>query len=270
MSVPAGTAEVKTVRAPTLAGYNPGVPLRSSTPARGLAALAAFATGLLWALGSVSVARPVPPLPAGLPPTARVWLAELADTADVVTQVEAEPFVGRREVFEYLLDHPEFATHITRTLRLARYRIWSTPEGLFLDDGWGARGHFWVLHAARGTRVMRARGEYRNGLLPSIRGEAATMIEYQTAAVEGGLDLIQATVTGFLRLDSRLLALVMKLAGSAAQRKADLEAHRLMKVFARTSQALEENPAGVWAALAERPDVPRQELAEFARLLNLR
>ena len=58
--------------------------------------------------------------------------------ASVATRVAAPAFPARREVFEYLLDHPELASHVTRALKVARYRIWRTRDGLFLDDGWGA------------------------------------------------------------------------------------------------------------------------------------
>ncbi len=209
-------------------------------------------------------------LPLDIPPEERTRLADVAQAAAVATHIDAEPFIGRREVFEYLLDHPEFATHVTRTLRVARYRIWNTPEGLFLDDGWGVTGHFSVVHAAAGTRVMYARGQYHQTALPTVRGEAVAMIEYGFSPLPEGRDLVRTTVTGFVKLDSRVLAAVTKLASSIAQKKADLEARRLIKVFARVSRAIDDNPAAVYDQLRQRPDVPRRELEEFGRLLNLR
>ena len=232
-----------------------------------LAAL--LAIGL--AVGMTSAwALSVPPLPAGLPRADRARLDRVAQAASVATSVETEPFFTRREIFEYLLDHPEFATHVTRTLRLARYRIWRTAEGLFLDDGWGATGHFEVVHAAAGHRVMYARGAYRQTVLPTINGEAVAMIHYAITPAGEGRDLVQATVSGFVKLDSGLLGFVTKLAGPVAQRKADLEARRLMRTFARVSRAIEDNPADVYQRLRQRPDVPARELEEFGRLLNLR
>jgi hypothetical protein len=233
-----------------------------------LAGGAAGAACLLWLLSTASAARPSPVLPSGLPEPDRTRLQGVADRADVSTRVDAEPFVARPEVFEYLLDHPEFATHVTRTLRLARYRIWRTPEGLFLDDGWGATGHFWLIHAGPGTRVMRARGQYKKGILPSIQGEAVTMIEYGLTPMGNGKALVRTTVSGFLKLDSRIVALAMKVASVVAQRKADLEAKRLMRVFARASRAIDENPAGLLQQLRQRGDVPQQELREFTHLLR--
>jgi hypothetical protein len=225
---------------------------------------------LLWLLSTASAGSPGPVLPAELPEPERARLQTLADEAAVATQVDAEPFVTQLAVFEYLLDHPEFASHVTRALRVARYRIRRTPEGLFLDDGWGTTGHFWVTYARPGTRVMIARGVYKRGILPSIRGEAVTMIEYAPTPVANGKSLMRTTVTGFLKLDSQLASMALKIAGAVAQKKADKEAHRLMRVFAKASRAIDENPAGVLEQLRQRPDVPQRELAEFSRLLTSR
>jgi hypothetical protein len=117
---------------------------------------------------------------------------------------------------------------------------------------------------------MRARGEFKQTLMPTIQGEAVTMIEYEATPAPDGKSLIRSTVSGYVKLDSRFMAIAMKMASGAAQRKADLEARRLMKTFARASQAIEEDPARVYEQLRQRPDVPQRELEEFGRLLSVR
>jgi len=208
-------------------------------------------------------------LPDAIPPAERARLQALAESAFVSARVEGEPFVARPEVFEFLLDHPEFATHVTRALRLARYRIWRGPEGLWLDDGWGVVGQFWVVHAANGTRVMYARGAYHSKLLPSIHGQAVVVLEYGTSPAPGRRARITPRVTGFVTLDSRLLEVAGRVAGPLARAKAKKEAERLVTVFARVSRAIEEDPAGVDAQLRQRPEVPPLDLEAFRRLLDL-
>jgi hypothetical protein len=209
-------------------------------------------------------------LPLGIPSAERAQLAGVTESAHLTTRVAAEPFVTRREVFEYLLDHPDFATHVTRALRLARYKIWSTPNGMFLEDGWGVRGQFRVVYAANGTRVFHAKGEYQKALVPTIPGEAVTTIEYAMAPATGGRTLVTPVVSGFVRIDHRLAVWTLKAVSGIAQRKADLEARRLMRTFAKVSRAIEEDAAAVWHAVSLRPDVPPRELQEFGRLLNVR
>ena len=237
---------------------------------RPIQALALAGISVLVLLSSALAARPAPTLPAEIPASERDRLQQVAETASVSTRAEGEPFVTRRDLFEYLLDHPEMATHVTRALKLARYRIWRGPEGLWLDDGWGAVGQFAVVYAASGTRVMYARGVYTQWFLPTIHGQAVVVIEYGARPAADSRSLITTVVTGFVKLDSRLLDWAGRVVGTAAAAKADREARKLVKVFARASRAIEDDPAAVQALLAQRPDVPRRELEEFWQLLGLR
>src|SRR3989442_6993202 len=132
-------------------------------PIRGLAL--AGTLGVLL-LSSALAARPDPAPPAEMPASERSRLALVTATASLATHAAGEPFVARREVFEYLLDHPEFAAHLTRTLRIARYRIWREPDGLWLYDGWGTVGRFAAVYTRHGTRVLHARpGQTHSPLL---------------------------------------------------------------------------------------------------------
>ncbi len=230
--------------------------------------LVALVTLGLVVVATPAVGNPHIDLPRTLPESERAVFERLATDADVATRVEAEPFVVRADVFVYLLDHPEFATHVARTLRLARFKIWNTPQGLVLDDGRGLTGQFRVVHAANGTRLFYANGEYNKALLPTIHGQALTLIEYHTSPAPRGRVLVKPAVSGFVRLDNRVLAFGFRALQAAAQRKADLEAHRLMKKFARVSRALDESPDAVLERLRQEPGVPTRELEEFGRLLN--
>src|SRR5262249_24046015 len=151
-------------------------------------------------------------LPEAMPADERTRISRLAEAASVNTQVVAEPFRLRSAIFEYLVDHPEFATHITQTLKLARYRIWSTPEGLYLDDGSGPTAHFNVVYAAPGVRLWYASGQYKPKLLPTIKGQAVIMFGYGFHPDGDGRDLVNTTVSGFVKLDSRVLAAASRLA----------------------------------------------------------
>ncbi len=208
-------------------------------------------------------------LPRQIPEVTRGRVQLVTDNPSLAVKVDAEPFVARRDIFEYLLDHPEFATHVTRALKLARYRIWKTPGGLGIDDGWGTVGTFELVHAAEGLRLMYARGVYRQKILPDIQGQAVVVIDYGARPASNGQSHINAAVSGFVKLDSRILALASKLATSVATAKGEKEARRLVKLFAKTTRAIEADPAGVFAKVRQRPDVPAPELEEFRRLLSL-
>jgi hypothetical protein len=229
----------------------------------------ALAVVVLTLGATVAGAGRVPELPAQLPAAARARLQPITDQASLAIKVEGKPFVARRDVFEFLLDHPDFATHVTRALKLARYRIWRTADGMGIDDGWGTVGTFEVVWAAPGVRVMHARGAYRQKILPDIHGQAVVLIDYGTQPVADGRSRIEASVGGFVKLDSRILAMASKLASSVATSKGEKEGRRLVSMFAKTTEAIHADPQGVLDKVRQRPDVPQRDLEDFRRLLNL-
>jgi hypothetical protein len=199
----------------------------------------------------------------------RARLEEVTRNPSLSARAESEVMVGRLEVFEFLLDHPDFATHITRALRLARYRIWRTDDGMFIDDGWGATGQLTVVHSAGGTRMLYAKGEFQHKLLPSIPGEAVVTIDYETWPTQDGRHLLQARLAGQLKIDSAFATLMLKVANSVAREKAAKESRRLLQTFAKVLRAIDETPGAVYASLRARPDVPQHELERFRVLLGL-
>ena len=230
--------------------------------------IAALVTALSVTLAGPALAgRLVPTLSADIPAAVRARLAPVIDDASVSTRVQGNSFVGRREVFEYLLEHPEFATHVTRALKVARYRIWGTPGGLMLDDGWGAVGAIEVVYGAPGMRVIYARGEYQQTILPNIRGQAFVTIDWKSTPGPEGKNIIAPTVGAFVKLDNRMFSVASALAGSVAAAKAEKEASRLVRVFEKTTRALDDNPGAVLETLRQRPETPHRELEEFGRLL---
>jgi hypothetical protein len=228
----------------------------------------AAATVILLA-SPVLASRSGPTLPPDVPAATRERLAPVTERASIASQVDGEPFRARRDVFEYLLDHPDFATHVTHALKLARYRIWTVPGGFGIDDGWGTIGTFEFVYTAPGIRVMHVRGEYQQTMLPNIRGQIILTIRYAAVPAGDGKSTIAAAVESFVKLDSRLLTAAGRLAGSVAHAKAEKEGNRLVRLFARTTRAIEENPAAVYELLRKRAGIPRRELEEFRRLLNL-
>jgi len=216
-------------------------------------------------------AKPSPTLPAQIPAHERARLQEVTEAASVSARAAGEPFVARPDVFEFLLDHPEFRDPCHTGAEAGPLPDLARPEGgLWLDDGWGVVGQFSVVYATSGTRVAYAHGQYQSGLLPSIRGQAVVLIEYDLSPTADHRSLISPAVTGFVKLESRVMALAGMLAGSVATAKAEKEAKRLVKLFARASRAIEDNPAYVHEAVRQRADVPPRDLDEFRRLLDLR
>src|SRR2546428_9987926 len=116
---------------------------------------------------------------------------------------------------------------------------------------------------------MYAKGEYHQAIVPNIRGRAVVTIDWKVPSGPDGRNLIAPTVGAFVKLDSRVLSSASSLAGSIAAAKAEKEASRLVRVFEKTTRAINDNPSAVLETLRQPADTPRRELEEFGRLLNL-
>ena len=215
----------------------------------------------------MGAAQPALPLPPQLPPKDRQQFEDIVKRAFASTRMEFEPYVVRPEIFEYLLDHPEFASHVTRALKAARYRIWREAGSLWLDDGWGVKGRFALAHAEPGLRLMHADGAYQSAL-PDIKGRAVVALAYKFQPAPHGRQQVATELISFVQIDSAVLRALGRMGGPLVQKTADREARRLLRVFSKVSRAIEDNPADVYARVRERPDVPKQELEEFRKLLR--
>jgi hypothetical protein len=219
-------------------------------------------------LPEAAATPPTLPIPSAVTAEDRKRLEEVVKQSFASTQQSADAYPVRPEIFEYLLDHPEFASHVTRALKAARYRIWQEQGSLWLDDGWGVRGTFWTVYAKPGLRLMMAQGAYQSAL-PDIKGRAVVALAYGFLSGPTGRPQVATTVTSFVEIDSGVMRVIGKMGGPLVQRKADREARTLLKVFAKVMRLIEENPGDVYARLKARPDVPPQELEEFRKLLGV-
>jgi hypothetical protein len=245
-----------------------GVP-SSARPSRARAARA-LAAALLLAVGAdrasaAGTGGPAPSLPPGVPAADKARIEAVLAKATVSARVEIDPYVLRPEVLEYLMDHPEFATQVTRTLKLARYRIWRTADGLNLDDGWGVTGSMTPMYGEGGARVIYARGRYDQSVLPDIHGQAVILFRYAWTPGTDGRSTLATSMEVFAQLDSAVLA---SLAGPIARSKATSEARHVLKVFSRLSTHLDLRADEVLAELGRKPEISRTDLEGFKKALG--
>lgn len=207
---------------------------------------------------------PKPPVPAQQARVQRV-----VRNAVVSTRVTVPPYPSRPAVFEFLLEHPDFATRMTGALKLARYRIRRTANGMMLDDGGGVRGDFDVVYRAPGKRMYYARGVRRQPVLPDIHGKAILLIEYEFLRPRQAKPLVATAATAYVKFDNSFVQLIGRLGSALFQARADREARQLLQTFARLAHAIEERPAWVQEQLRQRPDISQQELDEFGRVVRV-
>src|SRR2546422_9716474 len=129
---PPGEGVVRWGRSPCVVARGYKAPVVLSRP-RAWPGWPVTGTAVVLLASNALGARPSATLPTRIPPAERARLQEVAEGASVSVQASGEPFAVRRDVFEFLLDHPELATHLTRALRLPRDRTSRGPRGLALE-----------------------------------------------------------------------------------------------------------------------------------------
>jgi len=222
---------------------------------------------LLMLAAGASATSPTAALPRDLPQSERDRLSQVTEHVSVTARSSGEPFRVREDVFEYLLDRPDFATQVIRALGIGRYRIWREPDGLWLDDGAGALVRFHVVYATRGRRVFFLDGRYHPGFVPAIHGRVVVILEYAIEPAANGKSLITPAMASFVRIDNALFDALTRLFTAIIAPRAARVTSRIVVDIARTARAIDEDPARVDAAVSARPDVPPRELTDFRRLL---
>jgi hypothetical protein len=105
--------------------------------------------------------------------------------------------------------------------------------------------------------------------MPDIKGRAVVALAYKFQPAPQGRQHVATALTSFVQLDSGVIRAIGKLGGPLVQKKADREGRQLLRVFAKVSRAIEDNPADVYARVRAHPDVPKLELEEFRKLLRV-
>lgn len=225
---------------------------------------------LLAFAGSARATAPAVALPPDLPPAEHARLREVTERASVSARSSGDRVRVRRDLFEYLLDHPELASHIIQALKVNRFRIWREPDGLWLDDRAGALVRFQIAYSAPGRRIFFMQGRYQPAILPAIYGRVVAVLDYTIEPADQGRSFITPAMASFVRIDNAVYGMLARLFRAVIAPRATRVTNRIVVDIAKTARVIDGEPDSVDAALRERPDVPAHDLAEFRRLLPRR
>lgn len=180
---------------------------------------------------------------------------EVIEGAAVTREKTDVTFKGHRVVYEYLLDHLDFASQLARILDLSDYVIEQTGKGTYeATTPTGGRAHLHVVYADGNTRVVLAQGRY---------GRAVVVLEYASFN-RGGDSYMVNDLYGYVRADNPILNLLLALFGGVLD-------HRVAKVFtsvAEMSERAYKAPAAFSQELDAYTELPLDHRLEFAKILE--
>lgn len=187
-------------------------------------------------------------------PTSRE-LREVIEGAAYVGERKGVAFRGDRVVYEYLLNHLDFASQIARALGLSDYVIKQTGTGSYEATtprgGWALLN---VVYADREKRVVLAQGKY---------GRAVVVLQYNSFDRRGESYIVN-NLYGYVQADNPILNVLLALFGGTVH-------DRIEQVFtsvAELSEQAYEAPNSFSDALLAHPEIQTGHLLEFAEILR--
>lgn len=216
---------------------------------------------------------------ASLPPAARqipwdrldlrtsLLVNDVMAGAVVTHQVEGLWYRSRKEVFDFLIEHPDFAANVARVLKEGKYRVRQTPAGYDADDGRGAHGFFKPIMTDGDRRVFYLEGRYERPFLPTLSGRLVLVFEIVHRTHPGGTTNAETRVAAFLRLDNAVLERLARVVEPFSRSLMDRRLRRFFRHVERVSQRAYDDPEGLADELAHYPDLSAERVAQFRQVL---
>lgn len=190
-----------------------------------------------------------------IPDSTTQKLREVVEGASYVDEKKGAVFRGHREVYEYLLNHLDFASQLGRIMDLTDYVIEQTGEGTYEattpKGGWA---RLQVVYADDEKRVVLAQGKY---------GRAVVVLRYDSFDLEGE-SYIEYDLYGYVRADNPILNLLLGLFGGIVNHRID----RVLTIVADLNERIYEAPGAFQQELLTQTELPPGHLSEFTRILH--
>lgn len=204
---------------------------------------------------------------AQLSPDAYTRVRDVVRDATLSHQMRGITFRSRKAVFEYLLDHPDFAADLTRALRQGKYRVRRVGDAYETDDGHGARGLLTPVFADGGRRLFHLAGRFESAMLPTLKGQLVVLLDAEHVDGPDGVTYCEMRFAGHLRLESAAADLVVSVMQRLGSVELDRKVGRFFRHVAVVSRRAYDDPEGLADELARWPGLPADRVAEMRALL---
>lgn len=167
-------------------------------------------------------------------------------------------------VFEYLLEHPDFAASLARAAGLLKYTVERRgEEEYWANDHDGLTGSLTILQPETGRALLYADGTYKTGII-RIPGRLAIVMRFSEGR-EDNVPYVDNTFSGYIRLDAALLDVLARLFRPIVARKMEKQVHWFFRKVNRLMARLYDDPEALLQQLP--PETWQREAEELRSLL---
>ncbi len=179
----------------------------------------------------------------------------------------AVKFLSKKEVYEYLLDHPDVAAVAARALKAGEYQIKKAEGGSYwATDGKGVNGHFRVIYKSKNERIFFLDGAYYPGWLPSVPAKAIVALGFERKNNETE-EYVENNVDATLKIDNSLVAFLAKLLYGIMGNLMEKRMNQVLVLAAKVSEKAYQDPEGLLRELATGTELSPQVLNELREKL---
>ena len=176
---------------------------------------------------------------------------------------------SQQAVFDFLIEHPDFAANAGRIMGIVKYRVLKERDGLYWgDDAHGATGTFELVHAERGKRIYLTKGTFVKRFLPTIYGRIVLILAWEHRSNRAGMSRVINDVRGYLRIDNPVLGILASLAKPVVGPIVDRKVRRSFATAARLTSLASNDPMTLYQTLAASNEMAESDLRAFRKVLR--
>jgi hypothetical protein len=177
-------------------------------------------------------------------PALRERVRQVLEQPTLYAQGPAEIFIGRSEMYEWLLDHPDRAARAWQRLGARCMDITDRGQDTYgWTDGQGSDLRWQVVQRTVRQRVWYAEGTLRPApFLAAVPVHAVVVLRYGEAPDGGKYPLLRHQADIFFQTDSKTAALVARMLGPSAPRLAEQCLSQMQTFFAALAWYAEHYP----------------------------
>ncbi|MHB1424317.1 MAG: hypothetical protein ACYC3I_14175 [Gemmataceae bacterium] len=179
-----------------------------------------------------------------LPPPIRDSVRTVLEHPTLSSHGPLEAFHCRPSVYYWLLDHPDLAMHLWRSLGAKCTEIQAHGDGSFFwKDAQNGEMHWQTVVRTAKQRVWYAEGRVKAGMmLPAVSVRAVVVLNHQEGSDGSGKPAVRHRMDMILHTDSRAVSLATRLFGASAPRMAEEYVAQLEMFFGALAWYLTEHP----------------------------
>ncbi|MEZ6141300.1 MAG: hypothetical protein R3B84_12085 [Zavarzinella sp.] len=169
---------------------------------------------------------------------------EILQYPTLKTQAPAEKFVANKEMYQWLLDHPDKTSKAWQNLGVAAINIQALNDGRFVwKDETGSEVVWYPIATSERGRIWYATGKVKPAkLIPTVPVTAVALLTHSDEKRPAGDATITHKVEVFMQTDSKVASVVTRMMGDQIPTMAQTGCEQMLLFFSGIARYTHQKP----------------------------